>query len=774
MLQKLFKLFREKEVTSKNIVATQAEMDAHARFRNRFGPETIITRTRHWKHIDLRPEYFPTIKESKKPDNPNFKRVKREYAEMAFDVIRGYYDYVVNLSGMSNRPDLHNVLKHTLLEFITMFWDMPASKDNHHSFRFGLLIHSLRVACENAEIGESFKLFTESGINTEAMLRDKGHIILAHFFVGLFHDAHKIHDYTLSHQTPYRKVEYNPHLGSILNFKLIHPTNLHEGWEALPQNTSHYSIAYMMWLVPPSFFNTIETAELYRHIMDRMRALIDGDIAGDREDAVLGLKEDAEQKMYLGLTAVLKELLEETHDKDHVYQVSDEWCCVMFKSFMTNVSRRSPVFPNDAAVINYMDHLGVLAAPSCDGTPKFSERYNFLISSGPAKGKFVKKAGLAFIQKEFIDGIMLQVAKEHDMHPELTCVQLERNVYSGKSLVKGLIPPLPESAFCLPSDENGNEIVPAPVSQPASKTAPAPQAEPRKSNPEPAMTKQTQPLRNGTPLGTAPEECPTGKREGKSEEFYNSSSISEEEIMSGPPPEEPSNQEADDFNDDPGMPEMATPSSAKIDEPDAALLPHERIRKQKTVAEMNAEIQAALSYAAAPEDDDTIESVAVSHDVIKGTDQIVTDAGEILDHESFLSQLFVLLNKKGINNPKKPLAIYVTDGDATKGKLFLKVPEVFEHILGMEKMLQSEDGQRALLKTIHMLSRSEIVAPIEEGLPEIMSEVSYFAVDDFEDSNPIKIKRFMGVELIEMFKAKRQIRPLREYVELRNVEEVRE
>ncbi|WP_285905093.1 TraI domain-containing protein [Pseudodesulfovibrio pelocollis] len=773
MWQKLVELFRKQEEPTKGIVATQAEMEAHARFRNRFGPETIITRTRHWKHIDLRPEYFPTIKESKKPDNPNFKRIKREYAEMAFDVTRGYYDYVVNLSGMSNRPDLHNVLKHTLLEFITMFWDMPASKNNHHSCRFGLLIHSLRVACENAEIGESFKLFTESGINTEAMLRDKGHIILAHFFVGLFHDAHKIHDYTLSHQTPYRKVEYNPHLGSILNFKLIHPTNLHEGWEALPQNTSHYSIAYMMWLVPPSFFNTVETSELYRHIMDRMRALIDGDIAGDKEDAILGLKEDAEQKMYLGLTAALKELLEETHDKDHVYQVSDEWCCVLFKSFMTNVSRRSPVFPNDAAVIHYMDHLGVLAAPSCDGTPKFSERYNVLVSSGPAKGKRVKKAGLAFIQKEFIDGIMLQVAREHDMHPELACVQLERNVFSEKSLVKGLIPPLPESAFCLPSDENGNETVQNPTSQPGPEAAPISQAVTTKSNKTSVSTKQTPHPAKGTPPETAPEVLPTGRQEDEGEEFHLSSSISEEEIMSGPPPEEPPRQDEDDSEEDPVMPEMETPSLAQNNGQDTELLPHERIRREKTVEEMNAEIEAALSYAAAPEDDGPIEDAAPSEE-IKGTDQIVTDAGEILDHESFLSQLFVLLNKKGINNPKKPLAIYVTNGDATKGKLFLKVPEVFEHILGMNKMLQSEDGQRALIKTIHMLSRSEIVAPIKEGLPEIMNEVSYFAIDDFEDSHPIKIKRFMGVELIEMFTAKRQIRPLREYVELRNVEEVRE
>lgn len=184
MLRNLFK----KKAPQKDapVVATHKDMETHALARNRFGKETIMTRVRHWKHIELHPEYFPEIKEAKKPNNPDFKRIKHEYAEMVFSVIQDYYNYVINLSGLSNRPELHKVLKHTLLEFITLFWDMPASNNNHHSFRFGLLIHSLRVACENAELGESFKLFTESGINTEAMIRDKGHIILAHFLWDCF------------------------------------------------------------------------------------------------------------------------------------------------------------------------------------------------------------------------------------------------------------------------------------------------------------------------------------------------------------------------------------------------------------------------------------------------------------------------------------------------------------------------------------------------------------------------------------------------------------
>lgn len=730
----LSKLFRKLKAGVDKPDLSQ-QVDTHERFRNRYGPETIITKSRHWKKIELYPEFFPKIIESKKPDNPDFLKIKEDYALRVFAVVEEFYNYTVNLSGLSKRPDLHKVLKHVLLEFITMFWDMPASKDNHHNGQWGLLLHSLRVACNNAELGESFKLYTESGINTEAMLRDKGHIILAYFFFGLFHDAHKILDYDLVYQTQYRKIDYNPHLGSILNFKLVHPNNLSEGWTSLPQNTTHHSIGYFYWLIPPVFFSSIQSADVHKLIMDKTRKVIDGSVGGDREDAIAGVREDSQQKMYRGLVEAIKQLLEEISTKDHIYKVSDEWCAVIFKGFMRNVANVSPVFSNDAAVVNYLDHQDLIASPCSTGTPKFTERYTFVVSSGPSKGKRVSKCGLSFIRAEFVDELIMQIAREQNTLPELTRIQIEKDTFSQNSLIQGLRPLLPEESFCVPASAGAETVPPKPVD------------EVQEGSEQEAQAVQP-PAKDRIP-GNVP------KVKAVSPEA--SGAISEAEFMAASA-EAPMEEEPDTPNDEP--------------------LPHQseiHYEENKTdpnfLEEFNAEV-AQSGQALSGEEEWTVPAQE-SQEYIAGPNELVTAHGECLDAQSFFSHIIELLNAEGINTKQNPLAIYVTAEKAGEGKLYLKLPDLCEKILGIENMLDTDEGRAAMLKTLAMLEKNHLIPPLEGSLPETMRKVTYFEVGDFLNEKPLVATSFLGVELTEMFKAKCRILPLKEYIEIREeIEEV--
>lgn len=755
----LERTFGKKQPKETPAEVNRKTMQAHEKHRNRFGTETIMTRTKHWDRIEIHPEFFPKIDDSKKPDNPEFKRIKKEYALLAFDVVEGYYQYVINLSGLSSRPDLHKTLKHVMLEFIVMFWDMPSSKDNHHSHRFGHLLHSLRVACKSAEAGESFKLYTESGINTESMNRDKGHIILSHFFVGLFHDAHKLFDYKLTHQTQYRKVEWSPHLGSVLNFKLVHPQNLYEDWEKLPQDTSHYSIGYMFWMVPPEFFSTIESSELYRHIMEKMTALIDSEIAGDHEDAADGLRKDPQQKMYLGLTGAVMDLIEKGHDKDHVYQVSDDWCAVMFKSFTTNVARRSAVFPNDAAVIHYMDHLGIVASPYSDGVPKFSERHNFVVKDGPAKGKRIKKCGLTFVSAEFFKSLTLQIAREQNVQPELTRIQIERTVFSKESLITGLIPPLPEDSYCLAPgmEPEGVEEGSRAASQSQPEQTSSKDNQQGKSTPkvEPTAAQES----NGSQGDNYNQPVENDEQEKSGQGHIHSTQISEEELMAAgcdvPMDEAP--PEADPAaNTQSAYPPLTdlNPQGTRLD-PELAAVAKAPRPDSKTPPEK-------------PDHEQDIE-VAPLPDA---PDEVMTVHGEMLDARAFVARCLDLLNEYGINTPEKPLALYITNGDAANGKLYLKIPDIFERVLGMHNMLTSEEGPDALLKTLSVLEKKSTIVPLGGEMPPVHAQLTYFAVEDILSEEPLTAKNFMAVELVETFKAKRTLRPLREYIDYRDMEEV--
>lgn len=727
--------------------ATQTDIDFHHNAMNRFGREYIINKARYWKDITLTGANFPKIMEESKPINADFKKVKWAYAHEAFKVISPYYEYVTNLSGLSDQEGLQKILKHVLLEFIVRFWDMPASENHHHSTSWGLLIHSLRVGCENAEKAESLKLFTESGINAEAMMRDKGHMILGAFFCGLFHDTHKLYDYKLFHQTAYRKLEYEPDIGSVLNFKLTHPTNLYEEWSKVEQDTRHHSISLAHRLIPDVFFDSMSSGEVYRFCVDRLFRMIE-EVEGDWEDASKGLREDPEQKMFQGLTDATLAMVEGAPDKNFFFRVSDAWCAVISKSFTQAVAVHSVVFPNDASVLHYMNHLGIIAAPVVKGVPQYSQRFNvqYFTDGGIVR---MKKVALTFVEAEFVQKLEFGHARKHNRTLDIPDLKIELAELDPESLIAFLTPPLPKAAIVAPP---GKEEARKEGQAPTQKTKP----QPGQQKPEPPTGYPDEDYADSDPAGyyddamprdeDAPpdiseDSCPD--EQGLAEEaFMQPEGHFEPFVRGSVPSEEDVDGQGEDV--DPAlMEQMAAEISQvtdKLKEPES---------KEASEREDDVEPEEAVEEVGGAEELPDPEPPVDMKGLFKGAgeDEFSSRHGEILNSIQFINEVTRLLQKGGLNTPTNPLALYIPkdwEAPEKKGTFYLSYLAVGE-ILGYgASVLESPDGRARLARALNVLASRNVITGLTDGSLSEFRNLSYYSLADLSREKELTAKSFRG------------------------------
>ena len=55
---------------------------------------------------------------------------------------------------MSGNPRV--LLENIVRAFLVRYWDMPSSADNHHAYPWGHCLHSLDVACGEAELASAW------------------------------------------------------------------------------------------------------------------------------------------------------------------------------------------------------------------------------------------------------------------------------------------------------------------------------------------------------------------------------------------------------------------------------------------------------------------------------------------------------------------------------------------------------------------------------------------------------------------------------------------
>lgn len=206
--------------------------------------------------IDL--SLMPKINFRSKPHHKEYAAVVDQLVEQAFECISPYFNFLIGLDGIKSNEYLQQEIAHIIKRFIRHLWDLPASENHHHSEKWGLLVHSLDVACRQAErfVGEDIYHDFGQGIDSERTRKDKLWQVFAGFIVGMFHDAHKVYDMNiLSAGNPPSRFElFRDGSSSLLEFNLSHPEGLRPmTWRKRNKAVkTAYNQMFALLYVPPS------------------------------------------------------------------------------------------------------------------------------------------------------------------------------------------------------------------------------------------------------------------------------------------------------------------------------------------------------------------------------------------------------------------------------------------------------------------------------------------------------------------------------------------
>lgn len=224
-------------------------------------------------------EWPDTVFEEPAP-NKDFLNIKVRQVEDLLYRLRPYVDTLFGLAGLQGRKDIREVVWFILREFSAHFWDLPASRDYHHSERWGLLYHSLEVALSRAEeASRRVAVDAEGNPSAEAGRKHRGERVLIAWLTGLFHDSGKIFDIDLVFSGVDKDVQYHPFRGNVLGFKMKHPeSRLKMYWhDNRGMRHARYNLAMFMNLIPLDLLKQLRQEQLV--------ALFDGLIEdGDQAD----------------------------------------------------------------------------------------------------------------------------------------------------------------------------------------------------------------------------------------------------------------------------------------------------------------------------------------------------------------------------------------------------------------------------------------------------------------------------------------------------------
>jgi len=231
------------------------------------------------------------------PSNKDFLNVKLRHVEDLLYRLRPYVDCLASLPGVQGRKDIKKVIWFVLREFTGYFWDLPASRDYHHSERWGLLCHSLEVALGRADVASKrVAVDTAGNPSAEAGRKHRGEQVLIAWLSGLFHDSGKIFDMDLVYSGSDRDIHYHPFRGNVLGFKLKHPErNITIRWrESRGMRHARRNLAMCMNLLPLDLLKQLRQDQLLA-LFDGL--IEDGDAADQESVAAYRSEKDSE---YIG------------------------------------------------------------------------------------------------------------------------------------------------------------------------------------------------------------------------------------------------------------------------------------------------------------------------------------------------------------------------------------------------------------------------------------------------------------------------------------------
>jgi hypothetical protein len=310
------------------------------------GGEVAITyesmngkKQRHYTQIFINPKFMPVITTNRKPDNTEYLAVKHELLSSAYHSLQPYMDFVLSLKGMYERDDLRRALELIVKRFLTRFWDMPASKDSHHAYLWGLTLHCVDVACAEAEKATAWMPMSEHGIDEINHARYLGMVVLLHFTKGLFHDAHKLYQYEMTGYSGNFTVKFDPlrNQGNVLDFKIVYPERTETWGEPIASPGKLNAIEFcalfpreLLKYAPSSQFIEVFTA-----VFDLEGSDSDRDSA--KRDASNAGRATLEHMILNQVKAYFTTDSSTTKPENSVFRVNDDWVAVLSTQFLMKV-----------------------------------------------------------------------------------------------------------------------------------------------------------------------------------------------------------------------------------------------------------------------------------------------------------------------------------------------------------------------------------------------------------------------------------------------------
>lgn len=231
---------------------------------------------------------WPEDRLKERPSNRNFLDVKLKHIDDVLYRLRPYVDALMQLNGMHGRKDIREVVWFVLREFTGFFWDIPASRNYHHSGRWGLLYHSLEVALSRAdEASRRVAVDAAGNPSAEASRKTRGEKVLIAWMAGLFHDSGKIFDMDIFYSAEDKDIHYHPLRGNVLGFKLKHSeSGINIRWKnSRGMRHARRNLAMFMLLSPLSLLKQLTPEQLitlFDGLMEDGDAADQESVASDR------------------------------------------------------------------------------------------------------------------------------------------------------------------------------------------------------------------------------------------------------------------------------------------------------------------------------------------------------------------------------------------------------------------------------------------------------------------------------------------------------------
>lgn len=356
---------------------------------------------RHYTQVYIDPKRMPVITTSRKPGNAEYLAVKHELLSTAYHSLKPYLDFVQSLKGMYGRDDLRRALEIIVKRFLTRFWDMPASKESHHAYPWGLTLHCIDVACAEAEKATAWIPMSEHGIDEINHTRYLGMVVLLHFTKGLFHDAHKLYQYEMTGMAGNIRVKFDPlrNQGNVLDFKIVYPERTETWGECIASPGKLNAIEFcalfpreLLKYAPSNQFIKVFTA-----IFDLEGSDSDRDSA--KRDATNAGRATVEEMILSQVKAYFTADSQTTKPENSVFKVNNDWVAVLSSQFLMKIRpMEGGVFTKDGVKNTLLQEEALAGSAS-----KYDVNLSYRVKRPNGKEEASKsKTRLAFIKSSYL------------------------------------------------------------------------------------------------------------------------------------------------------------------------------------------------------------------------------------------------------------------------------------------------------------------------------------------------------------------------------------